>query len=224
MKRENEIGFVVRRLSNLIKRDVEKSKVLSGYIRNSGYQGYYRIVPHTLEEKKTYAPTCEKDGYTEFKCKDCRYVEERNIVDLLGHSYGEDGVCATCGNEKPEEDVNNNNNNNSGNNSSGGSTGYNRIVCTHTAYLDLDVSESSFGVNSGYLEINIANPEVLSGWDCQSTKPQIIKIDNAVLDGEVLKVYYTVMGHGEADILVDLVSGLLDDERRCEIHVVISDK
>ena len=75
-----------------LKRDVEKSKVLSGYIRNSGYQGYYRIVPHTLEEKKTYAPTCEKDGYTAFKCKDCRYVEERNIVDLLGHSYGEDGV------------------------------------------------------------------------------------------------------------------------------------
>lgn len=30
MKRENEIGFVVRRLSNLIKRDVEKSKARLG--------------------------------------------------------------------------------------------------------------------------------------------------------------------------------------------------
>ena len=40
MKRENEIGFVVRRLSNLIKRDVEKSKVRLGLDPMSDVNGW----------------------------------------------------------------------------------------------------------------------------------------------------------------------------------------
>lgn len=40
MKRENEIGFVVRRLSNLIKRDVEKSKLKLGLDPVSDVNGW----------------------------------------------------------------------------------------------------------------------------------------------------------------------------------------
>lgn len=40
MKRENEIGFVVRRLSNLIKRDVEKSKLRLGLDPLSDVNGW----------------------------------------------------------------------------------------------------------------------------------------------------------------------------------------
>lgn len=40
MKRENEIGFVVRRLSNLIKRDVEKSKARLGLDPLSDVNGW----------------------------------------------------------------------------------------------------------------------------------------------------------------------------------------
>ncbi len=40
MKRENEIGFIVRRLSNLIKRDVEKSKLRLGLDTMSDVNGW----------------------------------------------------------------------------------------------------------------------------------------------------------------------------------------
>ncbi len=40
MKRENEIGFVVRRLSNLIKRDVESSKLRLGIDPVRGVNGW----------------------------------------------------------------------------------------------------------------------------------------------------------------------------------------
>ena len=40
MNRENDIGFVVRRLSNLIKRDVEKSKINLGLDPVKGVNGW----------------------------------------------------------------------------------------------------------------------------------------------------------------------------------------
>lgn len=203
-----------------LKRDTEKSKVTSGYIRNSGFEGYYKVVPHTLEEGETYTASCESEGYTEMRCTGCRYTEKKDVVNATGHKYGDDGVCTVCqGTKEPE-----NNENNDSNNEISGGESIGQIGCTHTAYLDLDVGESSLGVNTGRLDIKLDDPELLSSWEAISTKPQIIKIDSAELSGNILSVHYTVMGHGEADILVTLKATSINAERLCEIHVKISDK
>ncbi len=36
-----------------------------------------------------YEPSCEKDGYTLYKCMICGTEEKRDIVDALGHSWGD---------------------------------------------------------------------------------------------------------------------------------------
>lgn len=83
MKRENEIGFVVRRLSNLIKRDVEKSKVKLGLDPLSDVNGWaigyffdnrnHDIFQKDFENKFSIRPstasnilkTMEQKGYIE---------------------------------------------------------------------------------------------------------------------------------------------------------------
>lgn len=202
--------------------DTEKGKILSGYIRDSGYEGYYKIEPHTLVEKGTRAPNCTQEGYTEMKCSGCRYVEKINVVPELGHSVGADGACTVCGEEiekpddteKPED---------TGSTDNPG-TVIGQIGCVHPALLDLDVGENGLGVVTGYFEIKLDHPETISDCEYRSTKEQIIKITSAERNGNVLRFHYLVTGYGEADILVLFESKSLNAERLCEIHVIVADK
>ena len=47
-----------------------------------------------------HAPTCTKDGYTEYECSRCQEEKHDDVVEALGHNYV-DGVCTRCGEEKP---------------------------------------------------------------------------------------------------------------------------
>lgn len=199
-----------------LKRDTEKSKITSGYIRNSGFEGYYKVVPHTLVTGETYEPTCVDEGYTELRCTECRYVEKTDIKEAHGHTPdAENKMCTVCEESLIKED---------NTQSPSGSGGITYISCTYTPIFDLDVDASGLGVVTGTLDIKVNNPEVVSGVEYRSTKEDIIKIEEVTSNEDTLTVKYLVVGHGEADILVLFTSESLNTDHLCEIHFTISDK
>jgi hypothetical protein len=199
-----------------LKRDTEKSKITSGYIRDSGFEGFYKIVPHTLVEGKTYEPTCLSAGYTEKKCTECSYIEKINIKDALEHTPDEENkTCTVCNQSLIKEDNTQTPN---------GSSGINYISCSYTPIFDLDVDASGLGVVTGTLDIKVNNPEVVSDVEYRSTKEHIIKIEEVTSTENTLTIKYLVLGHGEADILVRFISESLNRDELCEIHFTISDK
>lgn len=46
------------------------------------------------------APTCTKFGFTTYTCTKCGHVSIGNIVLSMGHQYGNDSICDTCGYDK----------------------------------------------------------------------------------------------------------------------------
>lgn len=76
---------------------------------------------HRYESVVT-APTCSDGGYTMYTCI-CgdSYVDNR--TEKLDHSYGDDGVCESCGAKAP--DAGNNSNGNGGSDNGNGNGGSN---------------------------------------------------------------------------------------------------
>lgn len=60
---------------------------------------------HTWIAGNVHAPSCLEDGYTEYTCEKCSKVKHDNIVNALGHDYGEwteliPPTCLTAGEEQ----------------------------------------------------------------------------------------------------------------------------
>ena len=60
---------------------------------------------HTWIAGNVHAPSCLEDGYTEYTCAKCSEVKHDNIVNALGHDYGEwteliSPTCLTAGEEQ----------------------------------------------------------------------------------------------------------------------------
>ncbi|MCQ2425542.1 MAG: hypothetical protein MJ070_05300 [Lachnospiraceae bacterium] len=65
-----------------------------------------RICLHERTERSgAFEPKCTEAGYTgDLICSDCGEVlENGEHLDMLGHDYGEDGVCTRCGQKKDGE-------------------------------------------------------------------------------------------------------------------------
>ena len=58
---------------------------------------------HRYESVVT-APTCTTSGYTTYTCTVCGHSYTGDETAALGHSYDENGICGTCGAEKPVVD------------------------------------------------------------------------------------------------------------------------
>ncbi|MGN1473236.1 MAG: leucine-rich repeat protein, partial [Eubacteriales bacterium] len=57
---------------------------------------------HDLGEwVQTNAPNCTEKGEEKSKCKNCDYIETREVA-AIGHKYA-DGVCENCGQKKPSD-------------------------------------------------------------------------------------------------------------------------
>ena len=200
-----------------LKDDVPVSKITSGYIRVSGYEGHYKKVPHTYEAVGEVEPaTCTKGSYQQYQCTDCGGWKDEFLSEATGHTLGEDGICTVCNhdtNPKPSDTSN------------GSSGGTEFISATYNPKLSLDIAPSGIGTRTGTIIVRVnTDPALISGRGAQSTKEDIVQINGVPQwDGSNLVVSYTVMGYGEADILVDLFSNELNDEFRAEIHVTIVD-
>ncbi len=66
-----------------------------GYCSNCGMLDPCFCKHDMLHEYR--APTCTRAGYDRSFCNICGYSEYDNKLPAIGHSYGEDGVCANCG-------------------------------------------------------------------------------------------------------------------------------
>lgn len=86
-----------------------------------GYTEVQNALGHRYESVVT-APTCSDGGYTMYTCI-CgdSYVDNR--TEKLDHSYGDDGVCESCGAKAP--DAGNNSNGNVGSDNGNGNGGSN---------------------------------------------------------------------------------------------------
>ena len=196
-----------------LKKDAPVSKVKSGYVRVSKVEGKMKQVPHTYELYGTPSePDCAKGSRQSYKCKECGGYKEVDLSAPLGHQIGDDGICSICNRDfSPETD--------------NGNSGISYIAAKYDVNLNLDISPDGIGTRTGTLEIEVFNDrDVISGWGAESTKDHIIKINGVPQwSGNKLIVSYTVMGYGEADILVELFSNELNDEYRAEIHVNVFD-
>ena len=193
-----------------LNRDVPVSKAQSGYVRVAGVEGKVKKVPHTYEPHGTPSePDCAKGSRQSYRCTECGGYKEVDLSEPLGHQIGDDGICSICGRDF--------------NPSTGSGTKY--IAASYNVNLDLDISPDVIGTRRGTLVIEVVTDrDLISGWGAESTKEHIIKINGVPQwDGNNLVVSYTVMGYGEADILVQLASNELDDDYRAEIHVNIYD-
>ena len=199
-----------------LKGDVPISTAKSAYIRKAECVGYRKQVPHTYEMSGSANPaTCTRGEIQNYKCKDCGGYKEELLSEPLGHDVGENNICTRCNTDFNPVETTTDNNQNSG------SSGY--IAATYTPFLDLDISPDGIGTRTGTLVVEVfTDVDLISGRGAQSTKEDIIKINGVPQwDGDKLIVSYTVMGYGEADILVDLFSNELNDDFRAEIHVNI---
>jgi hypothetical protein len=59
-------------------------------------------LPDLENPGRTYNPTCTEEGFTYFYCELCG-ERLKEVLPATGHSYGEDGLCAVCGEEKPAQ-------------------------------------------------------------------------------------------------------------------------
>ncbi len=196
-----------------LKGDTTVSKVKSGYVRVAKTEGYKKQVAHTYEiYGDPYEGDCAKGPYQAYKCTDCGGYKNEVLGEPLGHNIGDDGICSICGRDFAGETNN-------------GDGGINYVTATYNPKLDLDISPDGIGTRTGTIEIDVGtDPTLISGWGAQSTKEHIIKINGVPeWNGKKLIVSYTVMGYGEADILVELFSNELNDDYRAEIHVNIFD-
>ena len=52
------------------------------------YEEIKEKLPHDMiKTEEVVAPTCEKEGYTVYKCETCTYTEKHDYVQAVGHSY-----------------------------------------------------------------------------------------------------------------------------------------
>lgn len=197
-----------------LKSDTTISKVNAGYVRVAGVEGYKKQVPHTYEIcGDIYPGDCAKGPSQDYKCKDCNGYKTEVLGEPLGHDIGEDGICSICNRDFNPQIPNDED------------SGISYISATYNPYLNLDISPDGIGTRTGTLVVDVhTDVSLISGRGAQSTKEQIITINGVPQwDGNKLIVSYTIMGYGEADILVDLFSNELNDEFRAEIHVSVYD-
>ncbi|MBR4123366.1 MAG: MarR family transcriptional regulator [Clostridia bacterium] len=84
--RENDIGFVVRKLSNLIKRDVEKSRIKLGFEDIKGINGWAIAYFYENRDKDVF----QKDFETKFSIRRStasvilKTMEQKGLIERIG--------------------------------------------------------------------------------------------------------------------------------------------
>ena len=66
----------------------------------------YPPCTHTDCDAEVTPPTCTKIGYTTYTCKKCGHQYVDDVQYALGHDFGDDSVCDTCGYDKDGYTIN----------------------------------------------------------------------------------------------------------------------